>query len=63
MLLGELVQEFVGRDSATSVHILKAPSYAFHCLLVVLTLPLEVIAEDVIEGIGRALPTPAGILC
>jgi len=62
MLLGELVQEFVGWDGSTRLHVLKASSHAFHCLLVILTLPLKVVTEGVIEGIGGASPTPAGVL-
>lgn len=62
MLLGELIQEFVGWDGSTRLHVLKTPSHDFHRLVVVLMLPLEVIPEGVIEGIGGALPTPAGVL-
>jgi hypothetical protein len=61
MLQGELVQEFVGWHSSAGLDVLKTPSHAFHRLLVVLMLPLEVIPKGVIEGIGGALPTPAGV--
>lgn len=62
MLLGELVEEFVGWHGSTRLHILKTLAHAFYRLLVVLALPLQVIAEGVIEGIGGALSTPAGVL-
>lgn len=61
MLQGELVQEFVGWHNPTGLDVLKTPSHAFHRLLEVLMLPLEVIPEGVIEGIGGALPAPAGV--
>ena len=43
MLPGELVQEFVGGDRLTCLHVLKTSSHAFDGLLIVLTIPLEII--------------------
>ena len=48
MLLGELIQEFVGWHGSTRLHVLKTPSHAFYRLLVILALPLQVVAEGVI---------------
>jgi len=62
MFLGERVQEFVGWDGSTRLHVFKTSSHALDGLLKVLTLPLEVFPEGVIKGIGGALPTPAGVL-
>lgn len=62
MLLGELVQEFVGGNRPACLYVLKTSSYAFDGLLIVLTLPLEMVRQGVIERISVALAAPAGVL-
>jgi hypothetical protein len=62
MLSRELVQEYVGWDNSTGLHVLETPSYAFDRLLIVLTFPLEIIREGVVERISGTLAPPAGIL-
>lgn len=62
MLPGELVQEFVSGDCPTCLHVLKTSSHALDGLLIVLTLPLEIIGEGVVERIRITLSTPASVL-
>jgi hypothetical protein len=62
MLLGEIVQEFVGGDRPTCLHVLKTLSHTFDGLLIVLTLPLEIVRQGVVERISIALSAPTGVL-
>lgn len=48
MLPRELVEEFVGADRSTRPHVLETPSYAFDCLPIVLTLPVEILREGIV---------------
>ena len=60
MLPRELVEEFVGGDAAAGLHVVIASPGGFNGFLVVLPFPVEVIGEDIIEGVGGALSSPAG---
>ena len=62
MLLREVVEEFVSGDRPTCLHVLETSSHALNCLLIVLTLPLEIIREGVIESIRITLSAPASVL-
>lgn len=62
MLPRELVQEFVSGDRPARLHVLETSSHPFDRLLIILTLPLEIIREGIVERISVALPAPAGIL-
>jgi hypothetical protein len=57
MLPRELI-ELLGRFRATGVHVLETLADSFDRLLIILTLPLEVVGKDVVEGVGDAFPTP-----
>ena len=52
----ELIEELLGRLGATGLHVLDTLADRFNSLLVILTLPFEVVGQDVIEGVGGALP-------
>jgi hypothetical protein len=54
----ELVEESVGGRGATGLHILVALADAFDGFLVVLTLPFEVLRQDIVQGISSAFPAP-----
>ena len=62
MLPRELVQKLIGWDSSTRLNVLKTPSNAFDCFLIVLPFPVEIIREGVVERISGTLPAPAGVL-
>lgn len=52
----ELVEELFSGFCATGLHVLDTLTDRFNGLLIVLTLPFEVIGQDVVEGFSGALP-------
>jgi hypothetical protein len=58
MLPRELIEEFVGCLAATGLHVLVAMADAFDGFLVILTLPVEVVRQDVVKSISGALSAP-----
>ena len=53
MLPREVVEELAGRPAATGFHILVALADAFDGLLVVLTFPLEIVRQNVVQCVSR----------
>ena len=62
MLPRELVEELIGWLAATGLHVLVPVADAFDGFLVILTLPFEVVGQDVVKGLSSALPAPTGQL-
>jgi hypothetical protein len=62
MLPRELIEELIGRYAATGHHVVMALADSLEGFLIVLTLPLEVVGQGVVEGVSRALPPPASEL-
>ena len=58
MLSRKFIEELIGRRGATGLYVLETLADPFDGLLIVLLLPLEVVGEDVVEGVGGAFPTP-----
>src|SRR5688572_22904604 len=58
MLPRELVEELIGGSGSASLHVLVALPDAFDGLLIVLTLPFEVVRQDVVKSISGALSAP-----
>lgn len=54
MLPREVVEELIGGLRATGLHVLVPLANAFNGFLVVLTLPFEVVGQNVVKRISRA---------
>lgn len=57
MLPREVVEELIGGLRATGFHVLVTLANAFNGFLVVLTLPFEVVGQNIIERVGSAPST------
>lgn len=55
MLPRELVEELIGGPDATCLHVFEALADPLDGLLIVLTLPFEVVGQHVVKGVRRAL--------
>ena len=59
MLPRKLVEELVGWLCTTRLHVLVALADALNGLLVVLAFPFEILGQDLVECVSRALSTSA----
>ena len=59
MLPREVVEELIGGLRATGFHVCATLANTFNGFLVVLTLPLEIVGQSIVERVRRIVPASA----
>ncbi len=62
MLPRELIKERLGRSRSTGLHVLIPLADTLNSILVVQTVRLQVVSQDIVEPVSRALAAPSGEL-
>lgn len=62
MFDAEFLQELGSGAGTSGLHVLIPPANTFHCFLIVLALPLEIICHHFIESGGCVLPVASRVI-
>lgn len=60
MLPRELIEEWLGGRRTASLHIFIPLAHTRHGFFVVLTIRLQIVGQDIVEGVRRTLPASTG---